>query len=148
MLSSLRLFLFVFLVCANFPSLAFEPQKAAKCSKRCLARNCESFNINYGKYCGVGYTGCSGEPPCDAYDACCKVHDACVGDSGVSASDLVCHDVFKKCLATAKEAGEPPFSDTCDLDVVVKTMSTGMDLAAAFAGMLKPKRGGGVDVEL
>jgi secretory phospholipase A2 len=34
--------------------------------------------MRYGKYCGVSYTGCPGEAPCDALDACCAVHDACV----------------------------------------------------------------------
>lgn len=116
------------------------PASQPKCSKRCLSRNCDALNINYGKYCGVGYTGCAGEDPCDSYDACCKVHDACVGATGVSASDLVCHEDFKKCLAEAKDAGDAVFSGaTCEVDILVKTMSSGMDLAAAFASMLKPK---------
>jgi secretory phospholipase A2 len=34
--------------------------------------------MRYGKYCGVSYTGCPGEAPCDALDACCMLHDACV----------------------------------------------------------------------
>ena len=34
--------------------------------------------MRYGKYCGVSYTGCPGEAPCDALDACCAAHDACV----------------------------------------------------------------------
>jgi hypothetical protein len=35
--------------------------------------------LRYGKYCGIGYTGCPGEKPCDALDACCQDHDACIG---------------------------------------------------------------------
>lgn len=38
--------------------------------------------IRYGKYCGVGWTGCPGEKPCDDVDACCKIHDECVGKHG------------------------------------------------------------------
>lgn len=34
--------------------------------------------MRYGKYCGVSYTGCPGEAPCDAIDACCMLHDQCV----------------------------------------------------------------------
>jgi hypothetical protein len=34
--------------------------------------------MRYGKYCGVSYTGCPGEAPCDALNACCMIHDACV----------------------------------------------------------------------
>ena len=35
--------------------------------------------LRYGKYCGIGYTGCPGEKPCDGLDACCQDHDACIG---------------------------------------------------------------------
>lgn len=41
--------------------------------------------MRYGKYCGVSYTGCPGEAPCDALDACCMLHDACV-----QATDSTC----------------------------------------------------------
>ena len=34
--------------------------------------------MRYSKYCGVSYTGCPGESPCDVIDACCMLHDACV----------------------------------------------------------------------
>lgn len=34
--------------------------------------------LRYGKYCGILYSGCPGEPPCDALDACCMHHDNCV----------------------------------------------------------------------
>ncbi|KAK9809272.1 hypothetical protein WJX72_012513 [[Myrmecia] bisecta] len=36
--------------------------RAPPCSRTCRADNCDSLNIKYGKYCGIGYTGCSG--PC------------------------------------------------------------------------------------
>ncbi|KAL5573033.1 hypothetical protein UlMin_022630 [Ulmus minor] len=53
-----------------------------RCSKTCVAENCNSVGIRYGKYCGVGWTGCPGEKPCDDLDACCKIHDECVTDKG------------------------------------------------------------------
>jgi hypothetical protein len=34
--------------------------------------------LRYGKYCGLLYSGCPGEKPCDGLDACCMNHDACV----------------------------------------------------------------------
>lgn len=34
--------------------------------------------LRYGKYCGLLYSGCPGERPCDGLDACCMKHDACV----------------------------------------------------------------------
>ncbi|KAL2501044.1 putative phospholipase A2-like protein 1 [Forsythia ovata] len=37
-----------------------------------------TVRIRYGKYCGVGWTGCLGEDPCDDLDAFCKIHDECV----------------------------------------------------------------------
>lgn len=42
-----------------------------------------AIGIRYGKYCGVGWTGCPGEKPCDDLDACCKIHDECVEKKGI-----------------------------------------------------------------
>ncbi len=39
----------------------------------------DPFDLRYGKYCGIGYTGCSGAVPCDGLDRCCMVHDRCIG---------------------------------------------------------------------
>ncbi len=39
----------------------------------------DPFDLRYGKYCGVGYTGCPGAVPCDGLDSCCMVHDQCIG---------------------------------------------------------------------
>lgn len=44
---------------------------------------CLAIGIRYGKYCGVGWTGCPGEKPCDDLDACCKIHDECVEKNGI-----------------------------------------------------------------
>lgn len=41
-----------------------------------------AVGIRYGKYCGVGWSGCPGEKPCDDLDACCKIHDECVDKKG------------------------------------------------------------------
>jgi len=30
--------------------------------------------FRYGKYCGLIYSGCPGEKPCDGLDACCLKH--------------------------------------------------------------------------
>lgn len=34
--------------------------------------------LSYGKYCGINYSGCPGETPCDDLDTCCMNHDLCV----------------------------------------------------------------------
>ncbi len=39
----------------------------------------DPFDLRYGKYCGIGYTGCPGAVPCDGLDRCCMVHDQCIG---------------------------------------------------------------------
>ncbi|XVE98032.1 hypothetical protein REPUB_Repub03eG0070300 [Reevesia pubescens] len=68
-------FIFVFLT-VFADSITIDSQ--VKCSRTCIAENCNSVGIRYGKYCGVGWSGCPGEKPCDDLDACCKIHDECV----------------------------------------------------------------------
>ncbi|XP_058108157.1 phospholipase A2-alpha isoform X3 [Magnolia sinica] len=50
-----------------------------ECSRKCESEFCSvpPF-LRYGKYCGLLYSGCPGEKPCDGLDACCLTHDACV----------------------------------------------------------------------
>uniref|UniRef100_A0ACD5X1A4 Uncharacterized protein n=1 Tax=Avena sativa TaxID=4498 RepID=A0ACD5X1A4_AVESA len=51
------------------------------CSRTCESEFCTIPPVlRYGKYCGILYSGCPGEKPCDALDACCMVHDHCVAD--------------------------------------------------------------------
>ncbi|KAM0952691.1 putative phospholipase A(2) [Dioscorea sansibarensis] len=53
-----------------------------QCSRTCESEHCSlpPF-LRYGKYCGVLYTGCPGEEPCDGLDECCRVHDACIQEN-------------------------------------------------------------------
>ncbi|KAK1312258.1 putative caffeoyl-CoA O-methyltransferase [Acorus calamus] len=74
------------------------------CSKSCVAENCNSIGIRYGKYCGVGWTGCAGEKPCDDLDACCKVHDECVEKKGMTS--VKCHEKFKSCIKRVQKSGK------------------------------------------
>ncbi|XP_015082961.1 phospholipase A2-alpha-like [Solanum pennellii] len=50
-----------------------------ECSRTCESKFCAvpPF-LRYGKYCGIMYSGCPGEQPCDALDACCMKHDLCI----------------------------------------------------------------------
>ncbi|RCV38488.1 hypothetical protein SETIT_8G146700v2 [Setaria italica] len=70
-------------------------------------RTCESDHctaaplMRYGKYCGVGYTGCPGEAPCDALDACCMIHDACVQATDNDYLNLWCNQSLLDCVAAA-----------------------------------------------
>lgn len=91
------------------------------------------MGIKYGKYCGVGYSGCPGEKPCDDIDACCMTHDDCVGKFGMT--HVKCHKKFKKCLIRAQKAGKVGFSKECPVSTAVPTMIRGMDLAIMLSDM-------------
>ncbi|KAG8099565.1 hypothetical protein GUJ93_ZPchr0013g35621 [Zizania palustris] len=62
---------------AGPPSAADDDNTATRCSRTCESEYCvgtyaQAPLMRYGKYCGVSYTGCPGEHPCDALDACCN----------------------------------------------------------------------------
>ncbi|CAM8889625.1 unnamed protein product [Rhodiola kirilowii] len=101
------------------------------CSRTCVAENCDSIGIRYGKFCGVGWTGCPGEKPCDDLDACCKVHDECVEKKGMT--NIKCHEKFKRCIKKVHKSGKSGFSKTCTYDTAVPTMTQGMDMAILFS---------------
>ncbi|VVB11130.1 unnamed protein product [Arabis nemorensis] len=116
-----------------------------KCSKTCIAENCNSLGIRYGKYCGIGYFGCRGEQPCDALDACCMTHDNCVDLKGMTYVN--CHKQFKRCVNELKKSIKQSkgqkvgFSTQCPYSQVIPTMYQGMDYGILFSGIgniLKP----------
>ncbi|GFQ01598.1 phospholipase a2-beta [Phtheirospermum japonicum] len=135
-------FLFVF-IAAAFLFFLFavaessnNPQQAG-CSKTCVAENCNSIEIRYGKYCGVGWTGCPGEQPCDDVDACCKIHDECVEKNGMT--NIKCHEKFKRCIKKVHKSGNKGFSKSCPYDIAVPTMVQGMDMAILFSQLGGPR---------
>ncbi|KAK7314358.1 hypothetical protein VNO77_32878 [Canavalia gladiata] len=97
------------------------------CSTQCIAMQCDTIGIKYGKYCGVGYSGCPGEKPCDDLDACCMVHDECVGKFGMT--NVKCHKKLKNCLIKVQNSGKVGFSKECPYTTAAPTMIRGMDLA-------------------
>lgn len=99
--------------------------------------NCDTVGIKYGKYCGVGHSGCPGEKPCDDLDACCEIHDDCVGKHGMT--NIKCHEKFKKCIKKVQKSGKVGFSRDCPYDVAVPTMVQGMDLAILMSQFAGPK---------
>ncbi|KAJ7973736.1 Phospholipase A2 family protein [Quillaja saponaria] len=115
----LVIFLTVFAECNN--------NSGATCSRTCIAESCNSVGIRYGKYCGVGHTGCPGEQPCDDLDACCKTHDDCVSKRGMT--NVKCHQKFKSCIKRVQKSGKAGFSRDCPYNVAMATMEHGMDLA-------------------
>ncbi|XP_043720440.1 probable phospholipase A2 homolog 1 [Telopea speciosissima] len=107
------------------------PNPQVQCSKTCVAENCNSVGIRYGKYCGVGWSGCPGEKPCDDLDACCKIHDECVEKKGMMS--VKCHEKFKSCIKKVQKSGKIGFSRDCPVGVAVPTMIQGMDMAILFS---------------
>ncbi|XP_042395725.1 probable phospholipase A2 homolog 1 [Zingiber officinale] len=101
------------------------------CSRRCVAENCNTIGIRYGKFCGVGWTGCPGEKPCDELDACCKAHDECVEKKGLMS--VPCHDKFKRCIEKVKKTNKVGFSKECPYETAMPTMIQGMDMAILFS---------------
>eukprot|EP00898_Chlorokybus_atmophyticus_P007304 jgi/Chlat1/7575/Chrsp63S07086 len=87
--------------------LEYQPE----CSRTCVAKDCRGVGLRYGKYCGVGWTGCEG-----------------LLDNG-------CHADLIQCMRKArqKQGGEGGgFSDTCPYEVVMPTIEAAMNLAMLF----------------
>uniref|UniRef100_A0ACD5WXK7 Uncharacterized protein n=1 Tax=Avena sativa TaxID=4498 RepID=A0ACD5WXK7_AVESA len=61
--------------------------------------------LRYGKYCGILYSGCPGEKPCDALDACCMVHDHCVADHNNDYLNTKCNENLLSCIDRVNPAG-------------------------------------------
>ncbi|CAK7352688.1 unnamed protein product [Dovyalis caffra] len=117
-----------------------------KCSRTCVAQNCNSVGIRYGKYCGVGWSGCPGEKPCDDLDACCKIHDECVEKKGLI--NVKCHKKFKSCIKKVQESGKVGFSRDCPYEAAVPTMVQGMDMAILLSQLGSSKIEGSLKIEL
>ena len=108
---------------------------SAACARACLSEPCGTADLRYGKYCGVGHTGCPGEAPCDALDACCERHDKCVGD-GMGIFDVKCHTELKECIAAIPKDAKPFEGNTCPWPKAKEAITAGMDLGIAFGSLL------------
>jgi hypothetical protein len=63
------------------------------CSTEC---RCNGAGLKqYGRNCGLGYTGCDGTEPCDDLDRCCVIHDRCVGVLGMTSCE--CNSALARC---------------------------------------------------
>ncbi|KAH9698651.1 putative phospholipase A2 [Citrus sinensis] len=127
---------FVFIIVFSKSASAINDSQV-KCSRTCVAENCNSVGIRYGKYCGVGWSGCLGEKPCDDLDACCKIHDECVDKKGLT--NIKCHEKFKRCIKKVEKSGNVGFSRKCPYDTVVPTMVQGMDMAILLSQLADSK---------
>ncbi|CAD6253621.1 unnamed protein product [Miscanthus lutarioriparius] len=94
--------------------------------------------MRYGKYCGVSYTGCPGEAPCDAIDACCMLHDACVQATDNDYLNLWCNQSLLDCVAAARTTAVAATfqGNRCNVTDVADEITTVVEAAVYARGIL------------
>nr|GLL20276.1 phospholipase A2-alpha-like [Ipomoea trifida] len=103
---------------------------STECSRTCESKFCGVAPfLRYGKYCGILYSGCPGEKPCDALDACCMQHDDCIGQNGNNYLNEECNKNLLGCATRVKKSKAPTFKgNTCSVDEVADVI---IDVAKA-----------------
>ncbi|KAK6152157.1 hypothetical protein DH2020_014792 [Rehmannia glutinosa] len=106
-----------------------------QCSRTCESMFCDAPPfLRYGKYCGLLYSGCPGEQPCDRLDSCCMHHDQCIAKMGNDYLSQKCNKEFLNCVEAFRRSGAPSFKgNTCQVDEVVNAINKAMR-AAIVAG--------------
>ncbi|XP_024358604.1 phospholipase A2-alpha isoform X1 [Physcomitrium patens] len=101
------------------------------CSRECESRHCQDpIKLRYGKYCGIGYTGCESEVPCDGIDSCCKSHDICIGPNLENYVNRTCNDQLKKCVEKFQDSNMTQFNgSTCSASAIEEVIITSMNIA-------------------
>ncbi|CAI0387238.1 unnamed protein product [Linum tenue] len=90
--------------------------------------------LKYGKYCGLLYSGCPGERPCDGLDSCCMNHDLCVQSKNNDYLSEECSENLINCMKNFIKSGAHSFKgSTCQATDVIDVISVVMD-AALLAG--------------
>ncbi|GKV00366.1 hypothetical protein SLEP1_g13061 [Rubroshorea leprosula] len=118
------------------PQKADSPITVSKdCSRKCESEFCTVPPLlRYGKYCGLLYSGCPGEAPCDGLDACCMKHDDCVQFKNNDYLSQECSQNLLKCMDNFQKSGAPTFpGNKCDPAEVVNEISVVIE-AALVAG--------------
>ncbi|KAK8581583.1 hypothetical protein V6N12_071801 [Hibiscus sabdariffa] len=111
-----------------------------ECSRICESQFCSvpPF-LRYGKYCGLLYSGCPGERPCDGLDACCMKHDACVEAKNNDYLSQECSQSFLNCMRNFQTGGGRTFTgNRCQVGDVIEVISVVME-AALVAGRVLHK---------
>ncbi|MED6174834.1 Phospholipase A2-alpha, variant 2 [Stylosanthes scabra] len=111
--------------------------QSKECSRKCESSFCSVPPLlRYGKYCGLLYSGCPGEKPCDGLDACCMNHDQCVQAKNNDYLSEECSKTFIECMSKFKKSGGPTFKgNTCKVDDVIRVIDIVME-AALLAGRI------------
>ncbi|XP_039126866.1 phospholipase A2-alpha-like [Dioscorea cayenensis subsp. rotundata] len=111
-----------------------------QCSRKCESEHCTvpPF-LRYGKYCGILYSGCPGEKPCDGLDACCQTHDACVQAKHNDYLSQECNENLLDCIEKYKKSGAASFKgNKCMVQEVVDVITIVIE-AALLAGRVLHK---------
>ncbi|XP_021723449.1 phospholipase A2-alpha-like [Chenopodium quinoa] len=114
-------------------------QLSKECSRKCESEFCSvpPF-LRYGKYCGLLYSGCPGEKPCDGLDGCCMSHDICVQAKGNDYLSEECSKKFIDCMDRFKAAGGRTFKgSTCNANDVIEVIKIVMEAALLAGRVLK-----------
>ncbi|GJM96355.1 hypothetical protein PR202_ga13181 [Eleusine coracana subsp. coracana] len=114
------------------------PNKKQACSRTCESDHCTTPPfLRYGKYCGILYSGCPGEKPCDALDACCMHHDNCVQAKDDYLSTQ-CNEALLECLGKLREGTDTFEGNKCMIDEVIDVIQLVIE-AAVVAGRVLHK---------
>uniref|UniRef100_A0ACD5XJ12 Uncharacterized protein n=1 Tax=Avena sativa TaxID=4498 RepID=A0ACD5XJ12_AVESA len=110
------------------------------CSRTCESEFCTIPPVlRYGKYCGILYSGCPGEKPCDALDACCMVHDHCVADHNNDYLNTRCNENLLSCIDRVNPAGPTFPGNSCGVRETAFVIK-GVIETAVLAGKILHKK--------
>ncbi|GAB2219112.1 hypothetical protein Drorol1_Dr00006741 [Drosera rotundifolia] len=112
-------------------------QVSKECSRKCESEFCAvpPF-LRYGKYCGLLYSGCPGEKPCDGLDTCCMIHDACVQSKGDDYLSQQCSQNLLNCMMKFRNSAHHTFKgNKCQVEEVIDVLDIVME-AALVAGRI------------
>ncbi|KAM3229655.1 hypothetical protein ACQJBY_060464 [Aegilops geniculata] len=116
------------------------PAGKQDCSRTCESKFCTVPPVlRYGKYCGILYSGCPGEKPCDALDACCMVHDHCVAANNNDYLNTRCNENLLGCLDGVNPAGPTFPGNKCGVGETAFVIK-GVIETAVLAGKILHKR--------
>ncbi|XP_021723450.1 phospholipase A2-alpha-like [Chenopodium quinoa] len=109
------------------------PFVSTKCSRKCESEFCEAPPLlRYGKYCGLLYSGCPEEKPCDGLDTCCMEHDNCISRKNNDYLSQECSRNLINCMDRfAKSRGRGFNGSKCDARKVIKVIKVVMEPALA-----------------
>ncbi|PON79503.1 Phospholipase A [Parasponia andersonii] len=118
--------------------------QGSTCSRTCRS-DCSgiyvyiNFHFNVVQF-GKMDTGCPGEKACDGLDACCMVHDACVGENGYLSE--YCNQNLLNCMTDLKKSGGQYHAfegNKCDVNKVICDISFIIKIAV-LAGQSLPDK--------